>query len=278
MKEERKCIQIISFLLGFCLLFHPSMKKKKPKTIGTCPLCLAESKILAESHIISEFNYKVLYSERHQLRSFVGNGTVKDKKTMQMGIREYLLCRECEERLMVWEDHAAKKIGRGKIDPQKVPEQREIRISIDYTKFKLYGMSLIWRLAVSSHPNFNIGSLGLVQEKLRAALYAGDPLSSSKFPFFIRAFIAPDRNFYDDWMSPPLRDTFNGKCAISMVIGGLFYTFVSNARGVPEELEHACPRPDCDLIIPVRPIATFPEFKEYYIAAVTACKKHAAGQ
>lgn len=261
---------------------QPAMKNEKP--IGKCPLCLADAKELAHSHIIPEFNYKLLYGEKHRLRTFEGDGSVQDSEWMQKGVREYLLCanqegnKGCEGLLADWEDHAARKIGPGKIDPLKVPSQKEIKLSVEYTKFKLYGMSLIWRLAVTSHPNFNIGSLGLVQEELRVALHAGDPLSSSKFPFFIRAFIAPDGNFYDDWMSPPLLDTFHGKRAISMVIRGLLYTFIARTPVVHGELECAYPRPDCDLIIPVRPIATFPELEKYYIEAVTATKRHAAGR
>ena len=254
---------------------------KHPRPIGKCPLCL-EEKLLAHSHIIPEFNYEEFYDEKHRLRTFEGDGTVQDRKWMQKGIREYLLCgaregkREgCEGKLSVWESHAADLLGAGKINPLTVPGRETLEIPIQYEEFKLYGMSLIWRLAVTSHPNFAIGSLGDCQEELRQAIHEGNPLSPEKFPFFVRAFLAPDGNFYTDWMSPPMRDEFYGRSAISMVIGGLLYTFVARKPDVPELLLSATPQTGGPLRIPVEKIESCPRFEPVYREAVEGAKRNA---
>jgi hypothetical protein len=256
---------------------------KRPRTIGKCPLCLEEGKLLAHSHIIPEFNYEELYDEKHRLRTFEGDGTVEDPKWMQKGIREYLLCgaregiREgCEGKLSVWESHAANLLGVGKIDPLKVPQNKILEIPIQYKEFKLYGMSLIWRLAVTSQRNLAIGSLGKTQETLRQAIEAENPLEPEMFPFYIRAFLAPDGNFYSDWMSSPFWHDFYGKRAVSMAIGGLTYTFVARTPDVPEEIRLAMPQMQGGLRIPVAPISTWPEYDDFYRKQVLATKIHAA--
>ena len=97
-----------------------------------------------------------------------------------------------------------------------------------------------------------------------------------EFPFFIQAFLAPDGNFYDDWMYSPMRYDFHGSSAISMVIGGMLYTFtVGMPADLPTELAAARPTLTGQLSIPVLPIHNFPEFEQVYIKQVQASKRHA---
>lgn len=239
---------------------------------------------LANSHIIPEFAYSPFYDEKHRLKTFEGDGSVQDPRWFQKGLRDYLLCRtdesihdSCEGKLSKWESHAASVIGPECFDPQSVPQKQVIEITIKYAEFKLYGMSLIWRLAATSHPNFSIGSLGRLQEDLRLALMTAAPKEPDRFPFFIQAFVAPDGNFYTDWMSPPLRHDFFGKCAISMVICGFVYTFLAQTPVTPPELLLARPTLSGILKIPVRPISAWPEFEAFYIESLAAVKRHGSG-
>jgi hypothetical protein len=136
-------------------------------------------------------------------------------------------------------------------------------------------MSLIWRLAATSLPNFAIGSLGKLQEELRLALNSSDPQEPDRFPCYIRAFIAPDGNFYSDWMHTPFTHQFFGKCAVSMVICGFVYTFVAKAPQVTTELLSASANLSGALRIPVSPISEWPELESFYNITVLAAKRHA---
>jgi hypothetical protein len=247
----------------------------KPRPIGQCALCLKTNKLLANSHIISEFNYAQFYNNKHQLWTLTGDGSKKEKP-MQKGIREHLLCDICETKLSKWETHATRIIGKDKIDSLSVPSTKVIVLSIDYAKFKLYGMSLIWRLAVTNKPSFAIGCLGMHQEKLRQAIFSDNPLTFSEFPFYIEAYLSPDGNFYTDWMHGPMHRNFFGKQGISIVIGGLLFTFVASSPKVPQHLERALPVPEEQLMIPVLPISTFPEFETAYRDIVENVKRHSS--
>ena len=58
--------------------------------------------MLCRSHIIPEFFFKPLYDEKGRYHQYSAD---PEQKTLvhQKGLREYLFCRECEDRFRVWE-------------------------------------------------------------------------------------------------------------------------------------------------------------------------------
>ena len=69
--------------------------------MDTCRLCL-KKKVLKNSHIIPEFIYSPLYDEKHRFH-VLSNMNVSGPAKLQKGIREYLLCGECEGKLSKYE-------------------------------------------------------------------------------------------------------------------------------------------------------------------------------
>ena len=62
-----------------------------------CKFC-KKDKILKNSHIIPEFFYKPLYDSKHKMIVMERDKEdISDKWKIQKGIREYLLCGDCEE-------------------------------------------------------------------------------------------------------------------------------------------------------------------------------------
>jgi len=68
-----------------------------------CKLCKKEAE-LRYSHILPEFLYSGVYDELHRTLEI----TPDDERTIQKGIREYLLCQKCETKLSRYETYAAK--------------------------------------------------------------------------------------------------------------------------------------------------------------------------
>ena len=79
----------------------------------------------------------------------------------QKGVRERLLCQKCVTLLSRWETYAKKVIFDR--EAQFVSKAgKHIRLgNIDYHRFKLYLLSLIWRMGLSSLKMFKAVSLGL---------------------------------------------------------------------------------------------------------------------
>ena len=63
-----------------------------------CRLCLKE-KPIQNSHIIPEFLYKPLYDNLHRFKSLSTLPEIKIEYK-QKGIREKLLCRDCEQYIL----------------------------------------------------------------------------------------------------------------------------------------------------------------------------------
>jgi hypothetical protein len=137
-----------------------------------CRLCLKDAP-LQNSHIIPEFHYNPLYDSKH--RFFVLSTEKGRRPTEQKGFRERLLCQKCETLLSRWESYAKEVIFDS--EAQFVSKHgKHIRLgNIDYHRFKLYLLSLIWRMGVSSLKMFKAVSLGPYEQLLRRRLLAEDP-------------------------------------------------------------------------------------------------------
>lgn len=140
---------------------------------GQCRLCLTEGS-LCFSHIYSEFLYEALYDEKHRMYGLRPKAGSKNAR-LQKGLREYMLCSGCEQHLSVYEGYAAK-VLRNLPELGAKPPGSVVRIrGIDYTKFKLFQLSLLWRAGVTRQMSFREVNLGPHEERLRQMVLKGDP-------------------------------------------------------------------------------------------------------
>jgi len=84
----------------------------------------------------------------------------------QKGYRERLLCRDCEAHLNAFESHSHRMFAR-QLPPilHGTSRVREFP-GIDYTRLKLFLLSILWRSSVSNHPFFNGTNLTPLEENL----------------------------------------------------------------------------------------------------------------
>lgn len=160
------------------------MEANNARRSGVCALCLQPGP-LQNSHIIPEFLYALLYDEKHRYNVLsVQHG--EPNRIEQKGARERLLCLACERLLNGYETYASLVIKGG---AKGISYRREGAIvflqGIDYAKFKLFQLSVLWRAGVSSLPFFGHVQLGPHQEQLRKMVYTGDPGRSAEYPFII---------------------------------------------------------------------------------------------
>jgi hypothetical protein len=126
-----------------------------------------------QSHIFPEWLYKPLYDDNH--RFFVLSTDVKKKRgTRPKGIYERLLCGECEHRFSTWEEYARSVFY--ELPLNVTEEGRAVLFSgVQYTPFKLFQMSLIWRASIASRPEVHRIDLGPHVERIRKMLFEGCP-------------------------------------------------------------------------------------------------------
>lgn len=171
--------------------------------VKICMLCLAEKELVKKSHIFSEFLYTDFYDEKHKMLSFAPQSlNEKNARINRVSSGEYeqnLLCSDCEIILSKYESYARKVLLGGNLSNQgkliynyfKSKEGIEFtKISnINYSNFKLFILSLVWRASISNRPLFREVKLPNLKENLRRMLFESDPGEENDFPFICWHFI-----------------------------------------------------------------------------------------
>ena len=137
-----------------------------------CKLC-HQIRELRNSHIIPEFCYLAAYDQLHRAQKFEAD--TGKRQLIQKGVREYLLCDDCEGKFSKWENQFKQYWYDTPALPQTVPLGLVTIRGFGYAAFKLFHLSILWRSSVASTDNFNTVSLGTYEEKLRQMLMIGDP-------------------------------------------------------------------------------------------------------
>lgn len=150
--------------------------------IMKCNLCLEEKPLIKKSHIIPDFLYDGIYDEKHFLHIW---DVVKMEPAGKAptGIYDrHILCEKCDNELIGKLETYARKVFFGgekneKLKPlfeAKAPDRLTIE-NIDYSKFKLFLLSILWRAHISSNTFFKNIELGPYAEQIREMLANNDP-------------------------------------------------------------------------------------------------------
>ncbi|EAT13595.1 hypothetical protein HF888_09135 [Bermanella marisrubri] len=196
----------------------------------TCRLCKRDCQ-LKNSHIIPEFLYRSLYDEKH--RFYRISVEESEKSTfIQKGVREYLLCGDCEQRLSKYERYAST-VLQGGVELTVSRDGNLIHIEgIDYVKFKLFSLSILWRSSISSLDIFKQVSLGPHEEKLRKMILAEDAGRDCEYPF-IMSPITHEGALQKDLIIQPTKTKLEGHVVYRFTFGGIFWVFVVSGHRIP---------------------------------------------
>lgn len=196
-----------------------------------CKLCLNNAE-LRNSHVIPEFLYKPLYDLRHRAMGVHGQGH-KKWKYLQKGLREKLLCQNCEQLLNdSYEKYFHDFWFLNSQIPFKCETDKIYEISgIDYTKFKLFHLSILFRASVSSLPTFTQVSLGPHEEKIRAMLINHDPGMSSDYPIYAYVILKKDGIAVQNLISQPIRfKSENNHTIYNIMFGGCSWHYMVSSH------------------------------------------------
>ena len=199
----------------------------------TCALCQEEAP-LVRSHIVPEFLYRPHYDEKHRALLF-------DKRDapytlVQKGLRDRLLCEECEARLQVFEDYFARYWFKQKPLPARVDAPEVDLSGIDYTQFKLFLLSIVWRASVSD--TAPAMSLGPHEERMRSMLINVDPGPRGLYPIFAGVVVDEEGHPWDGAILTPLRVRVKAHWACRMVFGCVAWTVLTSRHQTLPFEEH----------------------------------------
>lgn len=214
-----------------------------------CKLCLEKKEIIKKSHIIPEFLYQGLFDAKHKMFYFkpfkVGTGEDFVKRPSTGEYEGGILCHDCEHRVLGQYESYARNIfystqlkAHERLHIEKKRTDEEIFIiqvhNIDYRKFKIFLLSILWRASISSRPFFNSVKLGRHEEVIRKMIYEGNAGAFSDFPIFIATYLH-NKTVSSDLISQPRRiEIMNSNTSYVFLISGFFYTFyVAEKENIP---------------------------------------------
>lgn len=199
-----------------------------------CKLCLKENK-LVKAHIIPDFMYE----------DIIANGGIfklsKFRKPKKIPTGEYdstILCGTCDNDIInkKYEDYASKlykllsgkltKLGSIKVEKKVNPAGLNYTsISrLDYQRFKLFLLSILWRASVSSREFCGDVKLGQDEEILRRMIKNEDSKRLGDFPILI-IDISKDIPVLRGATENPRRVKPNGNHFYYFFIQGITYSF-----------------------------------------------------
>lgn len=196
-----------------------------------CKLCLKD-RALRNSHVVPEFMYTPLYDDKHRFH-VVSASEPGRKKREQKGLREKLLCQECETKLSVYERYVSQ-VFSGAIPAQSERNGDLVKIKgLDYTHFKLFGLSILWRAGVSRNKYFEKVRLGPHEESLRKLVAENNPGNPDQYGFFLSPIVHNGQEV-KDLMVQPTYSRLGGHLCYRFVFGGLVWVFVVSTHSPPK--------------------------------------------
>jgi hypothetical protein len=224
-------------------------------TSGVCKLC-REPRKLCDSHIIPEFMYKPLYDKHRMIFVSQENGHSKREKPLQLGLREKLLCSECEgdintsyeqPNIGLWRGLAEERPVRGiSVTPLRGDDRsRGAQIEgLNYPSFKLLLLSMLWRASVAKRSDYAEVTLGRHEERIRQMLREKNPGSQDDYPCLVYVFTEPNFGL----MGRPARTRLDGFISYQFLLPSMLLWFVVADSGRPYSLAKFAAKEDGSLI------------------------------
>ncbi len=145
------------------------------------------------------------------------------------GIYEKLLCEECEIKISKFESYASGVLFGG---PELTIKKTTIGIKVsgvNYEKFKLFQLSILWRIAVSKRDEFSNIGLGPHQEVIRKMILSENPAKQHLYGC-VHVFSPKILEFTTELILPPEHVKIDGHNCFRTLLGGVFWLFIVSSH------------------------------------------------
>ncbi len=191
------------------------------KSESTCRLCL-NSSLLRNSHIVTGSIFDLVRDKTMNNRFYeIGS---KTNNIVQDGPKEYLLCDRCEQKIGRYEKYYKEAVHLSRHGIEIMQDNRIAVIgNLNYSKIKLFLLSVLWRMSISSLSQFTNVSLATDEEIIRKLILEEKPGRSQEYPI---AAIIPliEGKMAESLMCFPIVSDHPDRTVYWMIIGGILYS------------------------------------------------------
>jgi len=224
-------------------------------------MCLVEKPLLKKSHIIPDFFYAQgnLYDENHQITKFDVQSFACNKRYSKVPSGVYdklILCADCDNKLISNLETYGRKVLFGGLNPSEEIKSKHYKNpmdgfeyivfeNVDYKKFKLFLLSILWRASISKHDLFKDVIIPEdIENKLRTMILNNDPGNLNDFPIITMNYLR-DESVPEDLIGQPIRSENNKGTFITFLLVGFVFVFsIATNYNQSDVYEHFTPTPD----------------------------------
>jgi len=182
---------------------------------------------------------------------------------LRRGLSERLLCRDCEQRLKVFEDYFYEIWYASPRLPVAVQPKWITLSDLDYERFKLFHLSLLWRASAACRAEFNSADLGPHEDKIRRMLLDRVPGRFDEYSLTGAILVLPDsRAVCHDLIAAPFGSRIDGHRCYRAIYAGCVWTILTSRHGAVTSDPLAL-REDRGLFLPVQPLDEFDPFTRF---------------
>lgn len=183
--------------------------------------------------------YNSLFDKHHKLHKLSPAELVKgNKKILRPSSGEYeggLLCCECDNEVIgQYESYGKRALfarrNESPDDPVCENGVTETGIpvtrctNIDYKKFKLFLLSILWRASISTRGFFREVHLGPYEDQIRRMILDDNPGNPDQFPVILLSWLS-DKSIPPDFVAQPGKNRATKGIRYVFPVGGMTYVF-----------------------------------------------------
>jgi len=202
-----------------------------------------------------------MYDEKHRLHVLSALEGQKDRMA-QSGLWERMLCAPCETKMSRWERYARHALEGG-IELTYERNRDFVYVSnLDYSKFRLFQLSVLWKAHASRLPFFKKVELGKHAELIRNLLLDEQPGRHCRYGCLMFGLRFEGRAFSGVIMQPTIQ-RLKGHRAYRFVFGGFLWCYLVSSQDVSPPLSAGILQPSGKLAFLVRDATDFPDLKSF---------------
>jgi len=227
---------------------------------GICRLCERDSR-LRESHIIPRSLIRLVRDKTLGNRFYELHN--KRRQTIQDGPKEFLLCDNCEQKIGSFEKYFIEAVHYGRRGTRKKQSDRVLLIeNLDYGRMKLFFLSLLWRMSISSRPEFELVCINHEEETIREMILSESPGESSEYSVSAEVPLINERN-WEGWTSTPFVRHEPPPTVYALLLGGILYYISTSRKDSPHPAQLHL-NESGRWIVPLTDFSNVPFLREYF--------------
>lgn len=246
--------------------------------IGICKLCQNEKEVIRRSHLFPNFMYKGIADDKNRMHIISSKEPLKRKTAQTGAIDEYILCADCDNRILGQLERYANNAFYSKPYlttsegfEQLIPNPGVSIIvctNLDYPRFKLFLESLLWRASISNHSMFADFNLSCEQEEqLRLSILNHQPLEETSFPCVMMT--CETKNVLTDFV---VVDPYK-KGMVKFFINEFIYTFYWGESKLEDHTMTLTIKPDNTMVVLKVSKDTWVDIRKSIVAAAVKASK-----